>query len=245
MDNQNTSSQSGANKGIAVIAIGIVVGLALGFLGGFLIGSGSGGGSSSVVSFINKLEDKIASSVPGGKGPVVATVENTEIYKSVFARKFDVYIDSTRLSPSAKVKVKSSSEYLGKFLTTLVDSVVLLKAIEKDQKILDDPDFLIQLNLGIVQLVQNYYFTKKLKGKIDQTVSEKDYSDAYRQLQKNPRYSKMLVRMKMAQVKKVIKSQILRRRLMLGMKKYSDKLKQQYRIKTFDSRLLGTGGTSR
>ena len=242
MENQ-TTPQSGGNKKCQIIAIGLIIGLALGFGGGFLIGSGSGGGSSSVVAFVDAMEKRIASTIKGGRGPVVADVDGTEIYKSVFDRKFDLFVDNLPISPARKVKVKSSGKMLGQFLNGLVESVVLLKTLKDDTKFLEDTDFLVYLSIKVVQTVQEYYLLKKIGDKISDKITEQEYSQGYKMLQKDPRASKVLARMKMAQIKKYIKRQILRQRQMRAVKAFSDKLKQGFRIKTFDNVLLGTGKT--
>jgi len=245
MENQNMPESNGNKKSNSIVAVAVVIGLVVGLAGGYLIASGYGGGASSVLSFIDAMENKIASSITGGHGPVVAAVEGTEIYKNVFDRKFDLFVDNLPLSPDRKVKVKSNSKMLNQFLNGLVDNLVLLKSLKEDTQFLNDTDFLIYLNLKTVQTVQEYYILKKIGHKIDQNVSEKEYSTGYKQLQKDPRASRVLTRMNMDQIKKYIKQQIIRQRQMQAVKAFSDKLKQGYRIKTYDNALLSTGEKTR
>lgn len=221
-----------------LIAGALVIGLALGFLGGFML---KGGGDASIVSYLETLETKIASSIKGGKGPVVATIEGSEIYKGVFDRKYDLFVDNLPLEPDKKVQVKSNSKMLLQFLGGLVESEVLLKSLKDDTAFLTDPEFLVYLSLKTVQTVQEYYLVKKIEGKVDQNITKEQYDAAYNQLKADPRYAQALQRIPADKIQDELKKQILRQRQMAEVKVLSDKLKQGFRIKTFDDVLLGTG----
>ena len=54
--------------------------------------------------------------------------------------------------------------------------------------------------------------------------------------------AQQIARIPATKLKDYIKQQILRQRQMQAVKAFSEKLKQGYRIKTFDDALLGTGG---
>jgi len=196
---------------------------------------------SSPVEIVGMLDKMIEKSTPGDKGPVLAKIEDDVIYKKIFDLKLDMILKNTpRMSPQAQLRARNNPKLLKGYLQTMVSSKVILKEMMTDPSFKKDPEFLLFINITMVEAIQKYYLNKKLGGSISTNVTQKEIGVLYDKMMKIPRYRKIFSRIPMKRVNRVLTSEILKQRQQKAIQSVMGKLQGKYRIDLKDH-LLGGG----
>lgn len=218
--------------------------LLLALAGGALF-AGCGGGDCSVVGMLSALEKQILAKTPGDNGAVLAVVEGEKLYRKMFDLQLDMVLQNTRgLSEAQQLKAKNDPDILKQYLQQMVMNKVIQMELAKDRKMLEDPEFMIFLDMTMSKAIQEYYLMKKLGSQMNTNVSDVELNQAYATLNKDPKYRARLARIPMAQIRQVLRGQILQQRQKKLLQEQMLKMQGKYRIDIRDEQLTGGAASS-
>lgn len=203
--------------------------------------SGCGTNDCSVTGLMNSLENKVMDKTPGDKGEVLAVVEGEKIYRKMFDLQLDMMLQNSRgMSEAMQLKYKNSPKVLKGFLQQMVMNKVIQLELSKNSKLLQDPEFMIFIDMTLSKAIQEYYLSKKLAPQMNTNVSEAEMNKLYSELNKDPRYRTRLARVPMKKIREMLRRQILKQRQDQLLKAELNRMQGRYRIDVRDQKLVGS-----
>ena len=223
-----TNPNSGTKKALSAIIVLLVVAAAA-----FACGN-----SSDPFSLLERFQDMMAAQ-GASRGEVLATVEGTPIYKNVFDMQVDMALKYSGLTPEQQLQQRNDLDNLKQMLESAVLSQAIFEDMRQDPEILNDPEFIVFINMTIMQGLQQYYLARRLEGRINMEVTQQDIANEYDELIKNPQFRDQLNRMPKAEVDRLLSRQVLQRRQQAAMQRLLLDLQGKYRITKYEDKLSG------
>jgi hypothetical protein len=196
------------------------------------------GSSSDPFSLIERFQEIMAEQGTG-KGEIIAKIEGTPIYKNVFDMQVDMALKYSGMSPEEQLRERNDIESQKQMLESAVLSQAIMEDMRNDPEILNDPEFIVFINMTLMQGLQQYYIAKKLDTRISMEVTAQDIAREYDELIKNPQFRDQLSRAPKAEVDRALSRQVLQRRRQSAMQKLLLDLQGKYRITKYEEKLTG------
>lgn len=221
--------------------LGIV--LVIGLVAGYFLFHFSSASSSAMtpLGLVRQIEAAILRSAPGDDGKVLATIKDESNTIANITRKlFDLQLNLTLQSAQGAsqgeiIQRKNDPAFLKQFLEQLVQSYLILYAMETDPLFTGDPDLLVIMDLLLADGLSKYYLAKKAgESTISTNVSNEEIGQVYNQIRQDPQYAAIIDRLPFEEIKQRLIADIVRRRQLEVVREQIEKVRGALSIKKYD-----------
>ncbi|MDR2734119.1 MAG: hypothetical protein LBC99_05665 [Spirochaetota bacterium] len=227
----------------ALLGAALVIGLVAGF---FLFHFSSASTSMTPLGLVRQIEAAILRAAPGEDGKVLATIEGEALTRKLFDLQLNLTLQSAQgVSQEQIVQRKNDPAFLKQFLEQVVQSRIILHAMETDPVFKGDPDLLVIMDLLLADGLSRYYLSKKAsESTVSTNVSNEEVGQVYNQVRQDPQYAAIIDRLPFDEIKQRLIVDIVRQRQVAVVREQLEKVRGELRIFKYDEIFGATPGNS-
>jgi hypothetical protein len=212
------------------IGAAFVIGLALGY---FITPQAT----SSPTEMVRQIDTALARTAPGEDGPMLVSVGEDELTRKVFDLQLNLYLQQFQAARSQEeiMRAKNNPTFLQGFLEQLIQTRVVLKAMESDPDFQGNPELLTFMSLTLADGIPKYYLFKKSANlSVSTNVTDAEIEQAYNMVRRDPQAAANIDRLPFDEIKRYLSQEIVRQRQTQEVNEHLKKVRDKLSIVRLD-----------